>query len=88
LKRSASLLDIMKFIEVTKFKLNMIMFDYFWQIVVGNRRSMITTPVLEWFGYEGDVRTQRQNFKRMLKNNSIAFSELTQDGYPTRITRT
>jgi len=27
---SASLLDIVKFVEVTEFKLNMVMFDYFW----------------------------------------------------------
>ena len=77
LKRSASLLDIMKFIEVTKFKLNMTMFDYFWQVLVGNQCSLITTLVLEWFGYEGDIRSQRQNFKRMLKNNSIKYRELT-----------
>ena len=35
LDKSFQLLDIMKFIEVTKFKLNMTMFDYFWQVVVG-----------------------------------------------------
>jgi hypothetical protein len=78
LNKSFSLLDIMKFIEVTKFKLNMTMFDYFWQVVVGNQCSLITTLVLEWFGYEGDVRSQRQNFKRMLKNNSISYRELSQ----------
>jgi hypothetical protein len=49
LNKSFSLLDIMKFIEVTKFKLNMTMFDYFWQVVVGNQCSLITTLVLEWF---------------------------------------
>ena len=78
LKQSASLLNIVDFLKVTKFKLNMTMFDYFWQVLVGNQRSMITTLVLEWFGYEGDFRTQRQNFKRMLKNNGIQFRELTQ----------
>ena len=31
LKQSVKLLDIMEFIKVTKFKLNMTMFDYFWQ---------------------------------------------------------
>src|SRR5574344_2272330 len=41
LKHSASLLDIMEFIKVTKFKLNMTMFDYFWQVVVENRSSLI-----------------------------------------------
>ena len=39
LKQSVKLLDIMEFIKVTKFKLNMTMFDYFWQVVVGNRSS-------------------------------------------------
>jgi hypothetical protein len=43
--------------------------------------------LFDWFGYEGDARTQRQNFKKMLKNNSIEYSELTQqdkeiDRYP------
>jgi hypothetical protein len=36
LDKSFSLLDIMEFVKVTKFKLNMTMFDYFWQVVVGN----------------------------------------------------
>jgi hypothetical protein len=33
--------------------------------------------VLDWFGYEGDYKIQRQNFKKMLKNNSIEYHELT-----------
>ena len=72
------LLDILKFIDVVDFKLNKTMFDYFWQIVVENQCSMITTLILEWFGYEGDARVQRQNFKRMLKNSNICYRELTQ----------
>ncbi|ADO00389.1 hypothetical protein WIV_gp046 [Wiseana iridescent virus] len=78
LDASFKLLDIMEFVKITKFKLNMVMFDYFWQVVVGNQCSMVTTPILEWFGYEGDFRIQRQNFKRMLKNNNIEYRELTQ----------
>jgi hypothetical protein len=59
----------------------MVMFDYFWQVVV-------STLVLEWFGYEGEYRKQRQNFKKMLKNNNISYRELTQkdeeiEQYPT-----
>ena len=78
LKQSASLLNIMEFIKVTKFKLNMVMFDYFWQVVVGNRCTLVGTSVLEWFGYGGDYRKQRQNFKKMLKNNAIEYRELTE----------
>jgi hypothetical protein len=68
----------MKFIEVTKFKLNMTMFDYFWQVVVGSTHTPVGMRVLEWFGYEGEYIKQRQNFKKMLKNNDISYQELTQ----------
>jgi hypothetical protein len=81
LDKSFSLLDIMKFIEVTKFKLNMTMFDYFWQVVVGgshNTGTLVGTRVLEWFGYEGEYKKQKQNFKKMLNNNDIFYRELTQ----------
>jgi hypothetical protein len=88
LNKSFKLLDIMEFIKVTKFKLNMAMFDYFWQVVVGNHRSHLTSVVLEWFGYEGDTKVQKQNFIKMLKRNNISFEELTQKDeeikqYPT-----
>lgn len=29
-------IDIVKFVEITEFKLNMVMFDYFWQVMVGD----------------------------------------------------
>ncbi|CCV02125.1 hypothetical protein IIV25_107R [Invertebrate iridovirus 25] len=88
LKQSNSLLDIVEFVKVTKFKLNMVMFDYFWQVVVGNRSSLVGRPVLEWFGYEGEYFNQKKCFKKMLKNNAIGFRELTRkdkeiDQYPT-----
>lgn len=80
LNKSLTLLDIMKFIEITKFKLNMTMFDYFWQVVVGNvTGTLIGTRVLEWFGYEGEYKKQKQNFKKMLQNNGINYHEFTQD---------
>jgi hypothetical protein len=48
--------------------------------MVGNTGSACTTGVLEWFGYEGEYKKQRQNFISMLKNNKISYSELTQKG--------
>jgi len=82
------LLDICKFIEVTGFKLNMVMFDYFWQVMVGNTRVHLHPRVFEWFGYEGEIKEQRKNFIRMLKNNNIEYIELTRkdpeiDHYPS-----
>jgi hypothetical protein len=75
---SPTVLGIDKFIEVTDFKLNMIMFDYFWQVMVGNTRAHLGRRVLEWFGYEGDDKTQKRKFIEMLKRNEIKFKELTQ----------
>ncbi|CCV02182.1 hypothetical protein IIV25_164R [Invertebrate iridovirus 25] len=88
LNASFNLLDITQFIEVTKFKLNTTMFDYFWQVVVGNTRVHLATRVLEWFGYEGELREQKRLFLRMLKRNNISYKELTQKDkeielYPT-----
>jgi len=88
LNQSFKLLDILEFIKVTKFKLNMTMFDYFWQVVVGNTRVHLSPRVLEWFGYDGELREQKKAFLKMLKRNSIFFNELTQKDkeielYPT-----
>jgi hypothetical protein len=88
LDKSYHLLDIMEFIKVTKFKLNMVMFDYFWQVVAGNTRVHLHPRILEWFGYDGELKEQRKNFIRMLKRNHIEYIELTQKDeeitfYPT-----
>ncbi|CCV02130.1 hypothetical protein IIV25_112R [Invertebrate iridovirus 25] len=88
LDSSFKLLDITQFVEVTKFKLNMVMFDYFWQVVIGNQYVHLSSLVLEWFGYEGVIRDQKQAFIKMLKRNTIEYHELTQKDkeielYPT-----
>jgi hypothetical protein len=72
-------LDIIKFVEITDFKLNMIMFDYFWQVMVGNTPTHLSRRTLEWFGYEGEYSKQRQNFISMLKRNEISFEEINND---------
>jgi hypothetical protein len=44
LDKSYKLLDIMEFIQVTKFELNMVMFNYFWQVMIGNTRTYDMVP--------------------------------------------
>ncbi len=39
--------------------------------------SIITTRLLEWMGYSGEYKLQRQNFKRLLDNNNIPYEENT-----------
>ena len=53
------------------------MTNWFWQIMVNNRRSHVGSSVLEWFGYEGLERTQKRKFIEMLRRNTIPFQELT-----------
>jgi hypothetical protein len=48
----------------------------------------ISSRVLEWFGYEGEVKEQKKAFLKMLKRNDISFQEVTQKDkeislYPT-----
>ena len=87
LNSSSKLLDIFKFIEITNFEINPIMTNWFWQIMVNNHCAHVGTVVLEWFGYEGDLRTQKRKFIDMLKRNSIPYKELTSkeeiELYPT-----
>jgi hypothetical protein len=37
----------------------------------------LSSSVLEWFGYEGQIYEQKRVFIKMLKRNNIAYSELT-----------
>jgi len=76
---SPTVLGIIEFVEVTEFKLNMVMFDYFWQVMVGNTPTHLSRRALEWFGYEGEYSKQRQNFLSMLKRNEISFEEINHD---------
>lgn len=74
LNASFDLLDILKFVEVTKFKLNTTMFDYFWQVVVGNTRVHLSPRILEWFGYEGDIREQKKHLLKCLEEMRLNTS--------------
>ncbi|CCV02364.1 hypothetical protein IIV30_169R [Invertebrate iridescent virus 30] len=37
----------------------------------------VTRRILKWFGYEGELKEQKRNFKKMLKNNFINYRELS-----------
>ena len=76
---SSTVLGIDKFIEVTDFKLNMVMFDYFWQVMVGNKPVHLARLSLEWFGYEGEYSEQKRKFISLLKRNAIIYDEISHD---------
>jgi hypothetical protein len=69
-------LSVQEFIDSSGFKIDKLMFNEFWQIVAKNRRSHMGPSVLEWLGYEGDIKTQRRKFKEFLDRNAISYEQL------------
>jgi len=84
---SAKELTIEEFVAITAYPINPIMFNYFWQVILNNHCTHVGTVLLEYFGYEGDSRKQKQNFVSMLKRTKIPYQELTSKddltAYPT-----
>jgi hypothetical protein len=79
LSQSFVKLSIQEFIEVSGFKIDAIMLNYFWQVMTKRRGVLLHTTVLEFLGYEGEEKYQRQNFTRYLKRQEYKFEELSTD---------
>jgi hypothetical protein len=77
LSQSFVKLSIQEFIEVSGFKIDAIMFNYFWQVMTKRRCPLIGAPVLEFLGYEGDDRKRKEKFIAYLKRQEYKFEELS-----------
>lgn len=53
LNYSSSLLDIHKFIEISKFDIDPFLIDKFWFNLNNNTPIFINKDILNWMGYEG-----------------------------------
>jgi MSV199 domain/Protein of unknown function (DUF3627) len=69
-------LSIQEFIEVSGFKIDTMMLNYFWQMMTKRRWVHMHPSVLEFLGYEGSIIDQRKNFTRYLKRQNYKFEEL------------
>ncbi len=56
-------LDILKFIEVTNFNIDNFMIEKFWHSMKDDIPIYISREILEWMGYSGEFRKQRDTFK-------------------------
>lgn len=74
---SLILLDILKFIEVTNFNIDNFMIEKFWHSMKDDIPIYISREILQWMGYSGEFRKQRDTFKKLLKRHNIPFTELT-----------
>ena len=70
-------LSIQEFIEVSGFKIDTMMLNYFWQVMTKRQWVHMHPLVLEFLGYEGSIIDQRKNFTRYLKRQEYKFEELS-----------
>jgi len=59
------------------FKIDKLMFNEFWQVVAKKQGMHVHTLTLNWLGYDGEYKNQRQNFVAYLKRQNIPFEELS-----------
>jgi|SRR5579864_1213775 len=70
-------LSIQEFIEVSGFKIDTMMLNYFWQVMTKRQCPLIGALVLEFLGYEGDDRKRKEKFIAFLKRQNYKFEELS-----------
>lgn len=81
-------LDIQDYINITDFEINPVIFSWFWQTMVENLSGHLTTEILHEFGYEGEEKEAKRQFKRLLERHNISFEEISHNdqnatNYPT-----
>jgi hypothetical protein len=61
------------------------MFNEFWQVVAKKQGTHVGTLMLNWLGYEGTNKTQKQKFTDYLKRQAIPFEELSSSDERVRL---
>lgn len=74
---SLTIIDIIKFVEVTKFDIDPFMIEKFWHSINDDSPLYICRDILGWMGYTGDFGEQRKAFKKLLRRKNIDFTELS-----------
>jgi hypothetical protein len=69
-------LSVREYVDSSGFKIDKLMFNEFWQVVAKNRGMHMHTSTLNWLGYDGEYKNQRQNFITYLKRNDISYEQL------------
>ncbi|KAF7670542.1 hypothetical protein TCON_2822, partial [Astathelohania contejeani] len=80
---SLTIIDIIKFVEITNFDIDPFMIDKFWHTMYDNSSLYISRDILKWMGYAGEFGEQRKAFKKLLKRKNIHFTELSNND-PTK----
>jgi hypothetical protein len=76
-KSSEELMDILTFVKEIDFEIrDNLGFDVLWDSLNGRRRSNVAASLLEWMGYEGNFKKQKENFVDLFNRNDIEYQEI------------
>ena len=67
----ARMLSMKEFMTVSGFELNEVFVDRFYHNLKSNMKLYISEQELEYIGYSGELKIQKQRFKEALKNNFV-----------------
>lgn len=77
LKKSDELMDILTFIQEVDFEIkDNLGFDVLWDSLNGKRCIHVYASLLEWLGYSGSVKLQKQAFLNLLDRNDIKYKTI------------
>jgi Mor family transcriptional regulator len=78
-------LNVQEYVDSSGFKIDKLMFNEFWQVVAKKQGTHVGTLMLNWLGYEGTNKTQKQKFTDYLKRQAIPFEELSSSDERVRL---
>jgi hypothetical protein len=78
-------LSVREYVDSSGFKIDKLMFNEFWQVVAKKQGTHVGTLMLNWLGYEGTNKTQKQKFTDYLKRQAIPFEELSSSDERVRL---
>jgi hypothetical protein len=74
---NGNLMDILNFIKEINFEIkDNLGFDVLWDSMVGRQCAHVGTLLLNWMGYEGQDRFNKQKFVQLLESNDIEYKEI------------
>jgi hypothetical protein len=88
LENSTELMDILTFVKEVEFEIkDNLGFDVLWDSMTGKRRCPrggaselryihVYILLLEWLGYDGTFKKQKENFIKLLESNEIEYKEI------------
>jgi MSV199 domain/Protein of unknown function (DUF3627) len=77
LKASHKMVTPDEFIVLTEYPIDIVMVNELWKaIAYDNTLFHVSKKLLEWLGYEGEYKNQKQNFTRYLTRGDISYEEI------------